>query len=528
MAASRQPQANPLRERVVVVGAGVGGLVAALELAHRGAEVTLVERADEPGGKMRRVPLAGTFLDAGPTVFTMRWVFDRLFADLGLKLDEHLRLQPLGVLARHAWSADERLDLHADVDQAAQAIGEFAGARAARGFLGFVERGRQIFETLDASFMRASRPNPLSLAWRVGWRGLPGLVGISPFTTLWAELGRYFADPRLRQLFGRYATYCGASPFQAPATLMLVAYVEQEGVWCVDGGMHRVAQVLARLAQGAGAVLRFGCEVRSIDVRNGRACGVHLAGDERLPADAVVFNGDASALAQGLLGDGVRTAVRPVAPAQRSLSAVTWNLVAPTEGFPLLRHTVFFSRDYAGEFAEITQQRRLPTTPTVYVCAQDRTDDGSTPPAGPERLLCLVNAPADGDRHPIPPEELASCEARTFRHLAACGLQVRPDPSATRVTTPTDFDRLFPGTGGALYGQASHGWQASFTRPGSACRIPGLVLAGGSVHPGPGVPMAALSGRLAANHVLQELRRIRPRSTAPWPPAATRGGTSTP
>ncbi|MCU0928498.1 MAG: FAD-dependent oxidoreductase [Burkholderiaceae bacterium] len=502
MPASRQPATNPLRERVVVVGAGVGGLVAACELAHRGVDVTLVERAAEPGGKMRRVPVGDTWIDGGPTVFTMRWVFDRLFDDLGVALDEHLRLQPLRVLARHAWSADERFDL---------------------GFRAFVERGRAIFRTLDEPFMRSSRPNPVSLAWRVGLRGLPGLLGISPFTTLWRELGRYFPDPRL----GRYATYCGASPFHAPATLMLVAHVEQEGVWAVDGGMHRIAQVLAALAERAGARLRFGCEVREIVVEAGRARGVRLADGETLPADAVVFNGDVAALGAGLLGDAARAAAAPVPAPKRSLSAVTWNAVARTAGFPLVRHTVFFSDDYPAEFAEITRARRLPTTPTVYVCAQDRDDDATAPP-GAERLLVLVNAPADGDHHPIPAEELAACEARTFRHLAACGLQVSLDSSATQVTTPSGFHRLFPGTGGALYGQASHGWQASFTRPGAASRIPGLMLAGGSVHPGPGVPMAALSGRLAASRVLDDLRRTRPRSTAPWPKAATPGGMSTP
>jgi 1-hydroxycarotenoid 3,4-desaturase len=527
MPASRQPATNPLRERVVVVGAGVGGLVAACELAHRGVDVTLVERAAEPGGKMRRVPVGNTWIDGGPTVFTMRWVFDRLFDDLGLALDDHLRLQPLRVLARHAWSADERFDLHADVGRAAEAVGDFAGAAAARGFLAFVERGRAIFRTLDEPFMRSSRPNPVSLAWRVGLRGLPGLLGISPFTTLWRELGRYFPDPRLRQLFGRYATYCGASPFHAPATLMLVAHVEQEGVWAVDGGMHRIAQVLAALAERAGARLRFGCDVHEIVVEGGRARGVRLADGETLPADAVVFNGDVAALGAGLLGDAARAAAAPVPAPKRSLSAVTWNAVARTGGFPLVRHTVFFSDDYPAEFAEITRARRLPTTPTVYVCAQDRDDDDAAPP-GAERLLVLVNAPADGDHHPIPAEELAACEARTFRHLAACGLQVSLDPSATQVTTPSGFHRLFPGTGGALYGQASHGWQASFTRPGAASRIPGLMLAGGSVHPGPGVPMAALSGRLAASRVLDDLRRTRPRSTAPWPKAATPGGMSTP
>ena len=216
-------------QRVIVVGAGIGGLVSALELAARGTEVLVLERAAQPGGKMRELQVGGAAIDAGPTVFTMRWVFEELFNAVGARLSDHLCLQPVSVLARHAWNADERLDLFADVSRSADAIGTFAGAAASRGYLDFCERARQIYGTLEQPFLRGSRPNPVSLASRVGLGGLPGLMRISPFATMWSELGRHFADPRLRQLFGRYATYCGSSPFLAPATLMLVAHVEQDG-----------------------------------------------------------------------------------------------------------------------------------------------------------------------------------------------------------------------------------------------------------------------------------------------------------
>ena len=222
-------------------------------------------------------------------------------------------------------------------------------------------------------------------------------------------------------------------------------------------------------------------------------------------------------------------AAAPVAAARRSLSALTWNLLAPTRGFPLSRHTVFFSNDCAEEFADIFQRQRLPAAPTVYVCAQDRHGDDLAP-AGAERLMMIVNAPATGDTRPFTPEELTRCEDQSFRLMARCGLQVQRSPQQTRLTTPQDFERLFPATGGALYGQASHGWAASFSRPGARSRMPGLYLAGGSVHPGPGVPMAALSGRQAAASVMVDRPRARPSSrpsTRPSRPVATPGGTST-
>lgn len=510
--------------RVIVVGAGIGGLVSALLLAARGVAVTLVEAQETPGGKMRRVAVDGAWIDAGPTVFTMRWVFEQILAEAGAGLDALPALQPLSVLARHAWRGHARtLDLHADPALSADAIAQFSSPAEARRFEAFCRQARNVYRTLESPYIRGSRPSLPGLARDLGPRGLAVLAGLGPFANLWSALARHFHDPRLQQLFGRYATYCGASPWQAPATLMLVAQVELDGVWAVDGGMHAVAQAFARLGETRGVVPRYGCPVRRILLEGGRATGVELAGGERLPADAVVFNGDVNALALGLLGDEARRAVPPRRPAQRSLSAVTWAVHARTDGFPLVRHNVFFDDDYRSEFDDIFRRRRLPQHGTVYVCAQDRADT-PTARAGPERLLCLVNAPADGDqRRRFDPEETDPCEHRSLALLRHCGLQLAPRAHQVQRTTPSDFEALFPGSAGALYGMATHGWMSSFRRPGATSTIPGLMLAGGGVHPGPGVPMAALSGWRAAEATLAALA-----STRRWSPGAISGGISTP
>jgi 1-hydroxycarotenoid 3,4-desaturase len=493
--------------RVVVVGAGIGGLVAALELVARGCEVIVIERAAGVGGKMREVVVGGRPIDAGPTVLTLRRVLDEIFADAGARVDDHLTLHRAEILARHAWSDGSRFDLHADVDRSAEAVRDLAGLAEARRFRQFCARAREVFTTLDEPFMRNASPSVDHLLRGVGVRGLGRLWQIKPFTSLWRELGGYFHDPRLRQLFGRYATYVGSSPFEAPATLMLVAHVEQDGVWLVEGGMHRVARALAELATARGATFRLETEARAILTAKGRAAGVELAEGERIDADAVLFNGDVAALATGLLGEPARAAVDP--PGARSLSAITWTLLATTDGFPLHHHNVFFSTDYSAEFEAIFHHGRIPDEPTVYVCAQDRGPGRTVSPDGRERLLCLINAPACGDRHRFEPEEIARCEERSFALLQRCGLRVTWQPEQASVTTPETFHRLFPGTGGALYGRASHGWRTSFERPTARSRLPGLYLAGGSVHPGPGVPMAATSGRLAARTILADLASTR-------------------
>ena len=509
--------------KVVVVGAGIAGLVAALELSRRGVDVTVVERAETPGGKLRTLPVAGREIDGGPTVFTMRWVFDALFDDVGLDFGSHVGLHPVSVLARHAWQDGSTLDLHADIAHSADAIAAFAGPAEARGYRDFAATAARLYDALWPTFIAASRPTAVTLVGRIARHDPRGLSIINPGTTLWTALGRFFRDPRLRQLFGRYATYCGSSPFAAPSILMLVAHVEQRGVWTIDGGMAALARALAKIAGSSGARFLYGTHVTRIETEGRGVSAVHTARGERIPSDAIILNADANAVAARFFGHEVARAVPPVPGHARSLSALTWATVARPQGFPLARHNVFFSDDYPSEFADIFRKQRIPDTPTVYVCAQDRDDAVATPSTDGERLLCLVNAPAIGDRNPsvFAPAEIDRCQARMATMLQKCGLALDMTPDSTTVTTPSGFEALFPATGGALYGRNAHGWTASFQRPGARTSIPGLYLAGGSVHPGPGVPMAALSGRTAVATLLADRA-----STSPFRRAAMRGGMS--
>jgi 1-hydroxycarotenoid 3,4-desaturase len=518
---------------VIVVGAGIGGLVSALLLACRGLDVTLLERGDAPGGKMRALDIGGVPVDAGPTVFTMRWVFDEILAEAGSATDELVGLQPLSVLARHAWRGHAPvLDLYADAQRSADAIAAFSSPAEGRRFLAFCAEARRVYRRLEGPHIRSERPGFWRMVGDLGPSGLAQLAALGPFATLWRSLGRHFHDPRLRQLFARYATYCGASPWLAPATLMLVAHVEMDGVWSIDGGMATLARRIAGLAAARGVRLRYGAHVEEVLVDGGRAAGVRLAGGEILRAQAVVFNGDANALALGLLGRHAARARRPLPPRERSLSAVTWAMRVRTRGLPLARHNVFFDDDYRSEFDDVLARRQLPQRGTVYLCAQDRLDDRAPPPQGPERLLALVNAPADGDRRRFDASEIDPCQRRSLDLMRECGLQLElPQPDLQTVCrTPADFETLHPGSGGALYGPATHGWMALFRRPSSRSPLPGLYLAGGSAHPGPGVPMAAMSGRLAAATLIADLASTRRSSRVhiaggTWTPSATTAAT---
>jgi 1-hydroxycarotenoid 3,4-desaturase len=502
----------------VVVGGGVGGLVAALELALAGVRVTLCERGATPGGKLRRSTVAGRSLDVGPTVLTMPWVFRRIFADADTELDQHVKLRPASLLARHFWQDGACLDLHCDEEGSAAAVAAAFGAGEAEGFRRFVHDARNLYAACLDPFLLAERPRLMPLVRSFAAMARRGQRVPMPWGSVWGSLGGYFREPRLRQLFGRYATYYGSSPFAAPRTLNLIAAVELAGVWLVEGGMYALVEALAGLARSAGVELLCDAEVAEVQVEGGRARGVRLRDGRGLAAHAVVANCDLGALGRGLLGEDARSAGRAVSRLPRSLSALTLAMVARARGPELAHHNVFFSRDYRQEFGDILEHRRLPGEPTVYVCAQDR--ELATDPDAGERLFFIINAPPDGDRGHLSPEEKQSCVQRALALLHRCGLTLETE--AVETTAPADFERSFPGTGGALYGPATHGWRAALARPPARTRIAGLYATGGSVHPGAGVPMVALSGRLAATSVLADFR-----STSRYPLRDMPGGTWT-
>ena len=540
-------------DSAVVIGAGIGGLVSAVLLAHSGLKVTVLEKQSYAGGKLRQV----NGVDSGPTVFTMRWILDDLFAQIGERLEDHLVLEKLNILARHAWAPDayglspnvSTLDLYADKRASRDAIGDLCGLQQAKQFDRFCLDAMRVYQTLEGPYIRSQRPSFMKMTKDLGVPGLGVLAGLGPFASLWASVGRYFTDPRLQQLFGRYATYCGASPWKAPATLMLIAQVEMDGVWSVRGGMVAIVDALVNCAKKRGVVFIFNAHVDQIIVKDARLASIaysvrndfaaKAAGPEVIQTKNAVFNGDVDALASGLLGHDGRMACGSSSidqrRARRSLSAITWSIRTGDQavsGFDLARHNVFFNDDYAQEFKDVFGRGRLPRLGTVYVCAQDRQNAGESESQDraqvntqshahnqaiqtDERILCLVNAPALGDQinsDTFSKDEVSLCTTNHFAHLARCGLRIPQQGQGscqTNVTTPTQFHQLFPATGGALYGQASHGWMNQFRRMGSSSHIKGLYLAGGSVHPGPGVPMAAMSGRLAAAALMEHRALIK-------------------
>jgi 1-hydroxycarotenoid 3,4-desaturase len=282
---------------------------------------------------------------------------------------------------------------------------------------------------------------------------------------------------------------------------MLVADVEAQGVWRIEGGMRCLAQALENCARKLGVAFHFGCSAERIEMQNANLHAVIDSNGLQHRCSAVVVNADSAAVAEGLFGDAVRGATRGAAQTDRSLSAVTWCAEAESRGVALEHHSVFFSDDYEAEFADLAHGPAQ--DPTVYICDQNNG-----------RKLILVNAPANADA--APPD----IDQRLLRRLSKSGLHLNLNTQNMLRRSPKEFAELYPATSGALYGRSSHGWMSTFLRPQAQTKIPGLYLAGGSTHPGPGVPMAALSGMRAAEALLHD-RAL----TQPFRKMAIAGGT---
>lgn len=480
----------------IVIGGGVGGLAASINMARAGVRARLYERGPTVGGKLREVDVGGHKVLAGPSVFTMRWIFDELFDG---KLADYVTLRPVDPLCRHFFADGSALDLYTDEARSRDAIERFSGRRDADGYLKYRKHAAKIFDVVRGPFMENAVPSLFDLA---SPRALWQMTRIDGMRTLWRALEEYFVDPRLRQLFGRYATYNGSSPYHAPATLAVIAHVENAyGIFAVEGGIVRLAEALRRRAEELGVVIACNADVDEIVLEpsggplatSRRARGVRVNGAVEW-ADCVIANCDVADAYGRLLRGAADKPMRKYEEEELSLSAYVLLAVGAHAPMELLHHNVFFSRDYKREFEELVDERRPPEDPTVYVCAES-----------PESHFILTNAPPlDGKGARIDwSVEASRCRERIERVLGRHGWTLTP--TATHEITPPEFAARFPSSRGAIYGLASNSRMAAFKRPANSLPgIRGLYFCGGSVHPGAGLPMVALSARIATTLALQQ------------------------
>lgn len=485
---------------VIVIGAGIGGLSAAIRLAARGYRVTVVEKLDRPGGKMGELRAGGFRWDTGPSVITMRHVYERLFADAGRDLNDYLDLVPLQPITRYFWRDGATIDAVADEEAMCENIRRAFGPRDVDGYRRFMRYARRLYDVVSGPFLYRQKPTLRDLA------SLPvaDVLKIDALRTMHQAISAHFSDPHLVQLFDRFATYNGSSPYRAPATLNVIAYVEMaQGAWYPRGGIFQLARAWERLAAELGVEIRYNSPAQEICIASGRACGVQLMSGEVIHADAVVCNVDYTWARETLIPDGAHSRERRRGVLEPSCSGFVLLLGMRGAYDPLAHHNIFFTQDYRREFDDIFVRRIAPRDPTLYVCITSKTDPDHAPPRC-ENWFVLINAPYLSEAYDWQTETERYAQHIKGLLVANLGRIVLLDraPELVQVErrlTPLDLQATYGGHRGAIYGFSSNTRTAAFMRPGNRdSEVRGLYFASGSAHPGGGVPLVTLSGMAAA------------------------------
>ena len=486
-----------MSKTVAIVGAGIGGLAAAALLAKAGHQVTVFEQAQTTGGKAASLQLGAYRFDTGPSLFTLPEVFRAFFVRLGRDMADYLTLRPLAPLCAYEFADGTRLHSFSERARFAAEL-EAAGVAKAAELEAYLEKSARLWDWAGELFLTRSLHELATYGSRAGMRAMLNAARLSPFSSLHAANARAFADPRAVQLFDRYATYNGSSPFRTPATMRIIPHVEYAyGGYALAGGIVALPRALERVARELGVEFRLGTRVARIVTEAGRCRGLEVGG-EFCACDFVVSNADLLSTYQALLQEPQAAEARRAARLEPSSSGLVflWGLA---RRFSTLKvHNIFFSGDYRDEFDAIFRRLDMPAEPTVYVNITSKVTPQDAPAEG-ENWFVMVNAPRNAGQD-WPALVTRVRRAVLARLSRAVGCEVEPLIREEKVITPPDIERDTGSTYGSLYGIASHTPLATFLRhPNRSRRIRGLYLAGGSVHPGGGMPLALLSGILAAD-----------------------------
>jgi phytoene desaturase len=484
-----------------IIGAGLGGLSAAIHLALRGMRVTVYEANPRSGGKAGEVRMDGFRFDTGPSLLTMPFVLEQIYDAAGASRDERIELVPVDPICRYFYPDGTVLNASADEDTFREQVRAMSPSDA-EAVTCFLDYSQRIYELTSDIFLFHSLGDLKSL---LRWKNVPTLLRlpqIDAFRTVHDRVKTFFADPRLVQLFDRYTTYNGSNPYTAPATLNIIPYVEfRLGGYYVRGGIRALVDSLEALARRLGVRFCFDTEVERITVRNGTVTGIRAGGASRTH-DAVVSNADAVFTMTRLLSDEGGASARRAARYERlepSCSGLVFLWGVRGRHDRLAHHNIFFSDDYAAEFEDIFRRRIAPTDPTVYVSITAKADPEHAP-AGHENWFVLVNMPFLTEENRD--VSIDATRKAILRRLHNAGIDIEPDIVCEEIVTPADLERRFNANKGSIYGISSNSRNAAFLRPRNSIGSPrGLYLCGGSAHPGGGVPLVLLSGKLAAEAV---------------------------
>lgn len=499
---SSSTQATQGGRKVVVVGAGLGGISAAVSLATEGYRVTLLEKNARIGGKLNVKTLDGFSFDLGPSIIILPHLFARLFERAGKRMEDYVTMEELPLQWRSFFEDGLTIDLHSDMrvmERELEKLGEDAS-----GYYDFIEYSRRLYKFAEVAYLERGSDTVKEI---IGGHGLREVVsGTDIFTTTMDKgVGRYIRHPRLRDMLNFFVKYVGSSAYDAPALLNLLPYSQLGyGLWYVSGGMYNLARGYAKLLEELGVEVRLEAEVTRIDKNGSTVTGVTLADGEQLPADVVVSNMEVIPAYKRLLGDtGGLMMRRYDYMYEPAASGLVVHLGVEGEYPQLAHHNFFFSKDPKEHFAAIHKRKELPDDPTIYLVCPTRTDR-TLAPEGHEIIKILPHIPYVQDE-PFTPDDYLALKERVYDKLERMGLTgLRERTVVEDMLTPDDIASMYYSNKGAIYGVVAD-WKRNYAlkAPKQSERYDNLFFVGGSVNPGGGTPMVVLSGQQAARRIVE-------------------------
>jgi phytoene desaturase len=487
---------------VIVIGAGIGGLTAAIHLARRGLHVTVLEKNSHPGGRCDRFTREGHRFDTGPTLFVMPLLYEAEFRLLGTEMHEQLDLQRVDPTYHLVFDDGQQLALTSDLKSMRDALESFQPGSFA-GFLRYLQEGERHYQLVMDHLVNSDFRKASDLF------NLPNLLMVphlKPLTHHYRNMSRYFDDPRLKSAFTFQDIYMGLSPFDAPATYSMMSYTElAHGVWYPRGGMYRIAESLARLARQAGVEFLFDAAVEQITTNTMHAQGVLLANGEHIKADVILANADLPYVYQNLLPeDGTG---KQLAHKQFSCSVLSffWGVDRPYE--QLAPHTLFLADDYWQNFESIDRDLSLPANPSLYLHAPTRLDP-TMAPRGQDTLTAIVPVGHINEAEEQDWGQLREqARQHVFRRLRTIGIaDLESHIKFEETFTPLSWRNRYNLVKGSTHGLAHTLNQMAYFRPSNRHPLyENLYFVGASTHPGTGMPTAMVSGRLVSERIMDEL-----------------------
>ncbi len=490
---------------VAIIGAGIGGLSAAIHLAAHGLHVTVFEKNAHAGGRCDWMEREGHRFDTGPTLMVMEPVYADEFAALGTPMHELLDMMQVDPSYHVIFDDNSRLDLTVNMPSLKAQL-EAIEVGAFQGFQRYHEEGRQHYQLaleklVNRDFRRFTDFFSLSTI------GL--LFQVKPLINHYANMGSYFKDPRLKAAFSFQDVYMGLSPFEAPATFSMMPYTEQEhGVWYPRGGMYRIVEGLMQLANQAEVEFAFDTTVEGIEVQADRASGLHLEHDQHIHPDILLANADLPYVYSQLLPDA--DLARKLNNKRYSCSVISFYWGVDKVYETLGPHNLFLADDYRENFDSIVRDLTLPDNPSLYIHAPARLDPSMAPP-GQDTLVAHIpvgHLSGNGDQDW---KELTDrARQHVFTRLAKLGISdLEAHIKFETSLTPLSWHKRYNLAKGSTHGLAHNLTQLAYFRPANRhARYHNLYFVGASTRPGTGIPTALISGRLAATRIIDELGEL--------------------